>query len=480
MSHPMVARCTEAQAREGLARLEAALQRDFDILQYPKREWVRPRTTTDGRPVLDVLIVGGGQSGLVACFALMRERVTNVLVIDENPQGLEGPWRTFARMKTLRTPKHLTGPDLGIPNLSIQAWWEAQHGDGAWQAMGLVPKETWADYLAWYRRVLRLPVRNETRAGAIEWLDGEKCFRVPLSSPSGNDVVHARKVVLATGIDGSGSWVVPPGVEESLPKSLYAHTREDIDFEALRGKRVAVLGAGASAFDNASVALESGAAEVRLVLRRKDVVRVNPYRWAEFVGFLHHHADMPDATKWSFINRIVRMGQLPPADTYARATKHPNFHMQADTALEGFALEDAHFVMHTSRGDFRFDFLIVGTGFSTDISRRAELANIHEHVALWKNRYAPPIEESNDDLAHHPYLGPHFEFVEKNPGDAPWLSSIFNYTFGCLPSMGFGGASISGMKYSIPRLVAGVTGQLYAEDADDYLASLRAYDVREF
>lgn len=480
MTHPMVPRFTEAQAREGLARLESALQRDFEILQYPKREWVKPRTASDGRAVLDVLVVGGGQSGLVACFALMRERVTNVLVIDENPQGREGPWRTFARMKTLRTPKHLTGPDLGIPNLSIQAWWEAQHGEGSWAAMGLVPKETWADYLAWYRRVLRLPVRNETRAGAIEWMEGERCFRVPLHSPAGESEVLARKVVLATGIDGSGRWVVPSGVEESLPKNLYAHTREDIDFEALRGKRVGVFGAGASAFDNASVALETGAAEVHLFLRRHDIVRVNPYRWAEFAGFLHHHADMPDALKWSFINQILRMGQLPPADTWARASQHPNFRMHPGTSIHGFSLEDAHFVMHTSGGDHRLDYLIVGTGFATDLSLRPELENFHEHIALWKDHYTPPTEETNVDLSHHPYLGPHFEFVEKVPGTAPWLSSIFNYTFGCLPSLGFGGASISGMKYSIPRLVAGITAQLYAEDAAEFLDSLRGYDVREF
>jgi hypothetical protein len=36
-------------------------------------------------------------------------QVTNVLVLDENPAGLEGPWVTYARMVTLRTNKALTG-----------------------------------------------------------------------------------------------------------------------------------------------------------------------------------------------------------------------------------------------------------------------------------------------------------------------------------------------------------------------------------
>ena len=41
-------------------------------------------------------------------------------------------------------------------------------------------------------------------------------------------------MVLATGIQGGGEWHVPPLVGGALPKQLYAHTSEAIDFEALR------------------------------------------------------------------------------------------------------------------------------------------------------------------------------------------------------------------------------------------------------
>lgn len=43
-----------------------------------------------------------------ACLSVCMQ-VTNVLVLDENPEGLEGPWVTYARMMTLRTSKSLTG-----------------------------------------------------------------------------------------------------------------------------------------------------------------------------------------------------------------------------------------------------------------------------------------------------------------------------------------------------------------------------------
>jgi cation diffusion facilitator CzcD-associated flavoprotein CzcO len=466
----------------GLAELEAALRRDLALTAYPARDWLPRRSTSQGAPVLDVLIVGAGQSGLAVAASLMRERVTNLAVVDEHEEDRAGPWRNFARMLTLRTPKYVTGPDLGIPSLTIQSWYEAQHGHGAWEALGLVPKELWADYLAWFRQVLQIPVRSQTRVGALRWLEHERCFEVPLHHLDSDEhtLTFARRVVLATGIEGSGHWHVPRFISDALPPQLYAHTRDDIDFAALRGKRVAVLGAGASAFDNAAVALEHGASEVRLCFRRGDLVRVNAYRWAEFVGFLKHLGDLPDADKWRFVRQILAMGQLPPADTVARARRHAGFQIDAGNAFRGLRAEGDQLVVTSDGGEQRHDFLIVATGFRTDLTRRPELARLHHHIALWSDRYTPPAEQAHEDLARHPYLGPGFEFTEKSAGEAPYLGYLFNYTFGCLLSLGFGGASISGMKYSLPRVVGGVTRSLFVEDREAYFDSLSRYDVVEF
>lgn len=462
-----------------LAALEEAVRHDLEVLAFPGRAWREPAQATDGRPILDTLIVGAGQGGLSVAFGLLREKVTNLLVVDENERDEAGPWRTFARMLTLRTPKHLTGPDHNIPRLTVRAWYEAKHGEGAWQDLRFLPKEAWADYLSWYRELLGIPVREKTRVGALSWLPGERCFAVPLTSASGHETRLARTVVLATGIDGSGTWQTPECVA-TLPRHFYAHTRDDIDFAALRGKRVGVLGAGASAFDNASVALEEGASEVRLFFRRDTLPHVNPYRWAEFVGFLKHLGDLPDRERWRFIHKIIRMGQLPPGDTFARATRLSGFHLHGGSPWQASEVVGDRVRVHTPKGSFEFDFLILGTGFTTDLSRRPELGHLHPHIALWKDRYTPEPEDTNEDLARHPYLGAHFEFQEKTPGSAPYLGSVFNYTFGCLLSLGFGGASISGMKYSLPKIVYGVTRQLFVLDADRYYRSLEEYRETEF
>lgn len=465
-----------------LSELSRQVERDLALLDYPRRPWLAPRKTKLGEAVYDVIIIGAGQSGLTTAFGLARERVGNVLVVDRNPLDRAGPWLTFARMRTLRTPKYLTGPDWGIPSLTPRAWYEAQHGEGSWEALGLIPKELWAAYLAWYRQTLRIPVAAETKVGALSFDTAERCFIVPCEG-AGDGRAHrlrARRVVLATGIDGSGEWRIPSAITQALPRRLYAHTREDIDFEALRGKRVAVLGAGASGFDNAATALERGAREVHLLFRRQKLVNVNSYRWAEFVGFLKHHADLPDAEKWRFILQILRMGQLPPADTLARAQQHSGFSLHAGSGWKALEARQDSVLITTEAKQLEVDFVIVATGFVTDLATRPELAGFETHIARWADRYSPPESEQHEDLSRHPYLGPGFEFTERVPGEAPYLAHLYNYTFGGLLSMGFGGASISGLKYSSARLVAGITRSFFCEDSAAYYASLQSFAEAEF
>ncbi len=471
-----------AKNLEAEKKLEEAIKRDLDLLDYPQRDWILEKTSSKGQKILDVLIVGAGQGGLTTAFNLMREKVKNILVVDENPEGKEGPWMTFARMNTLRTPKHITGPDLGIPNLTPRNWYETVYGKQCWDELTLIPKEHWADYLSWYRRLLNIPVRNQTKAGAISWNKEENCFEIPLTDKQSgkHETALARKVVLSTGIDGCGRWDVPEQISKNLSRSHYAHTRDDIDFAKLRGKSIAVLGAGASAFDNASVAMETGAKEIHLFYRREELPNINPYRWAEFVGFLKHHGDLPDHMKWKFILEILRMGQLPPTDTYFRATKNPNFKLHGSSPWDSVKQKNGQIEICTPSGKFEVDYVIVGTGCITDLSLRPELKEIVDKIAIWKDRYTPPESERQADLLRHPYLGPHCEFTEKQPGEAPYLGSIFNYTFGCLLSLGFGGASISGMKYTQQRLVSGITKQFYLEDAEAYFQTLKDFDLKEF
>jgi len=461
---------------ESLDALAAVVRRDLNYTGYPAHAWIPPRLK-NGQRVLDVAIIGAGQGGLGVGFGLMREKITNIELFDRNPEGREGPWVTFARMITLRTPKHVTGPDYGIPSLTPRAWYEAQHGRAGWEALGKIPREMWQAYLDWFRGVTQLPVSNETEVVAI--VPEGDCLRLELKTREGAALRYARKVVLATGIDGNGRWQIPEFIRAAVPAERFAHTAQEIDFARLAGKRIGVLGAGASAFDNAATALEAGAASVALCLRRREIPRVNPYRWMESSGFLGHYAEMPDLLRWRFIRHIFDLNQPPPQDTFWRCRRHENFSWHTFCPWTGVAMQGEEIVVATPKGEMRFDFLIIGTGFEIDLTLRPELREVAPLAATWADRFTPPPGEESRLLSGHPYLGDAFQLTEKVAGSAPYLADIHNFTFGATPSMGLSGASISGMKYGVRRLVAGLARDLYVADAERHLASLVAYDTPE-
>jgi cation diffusion facilitator CzcD-associated flavoprotein CzcO len=460
-----------------ITQLSERVRRELTYLGYPPREWTVPRSR-DGVPVLDVLIVGGGQSGLGTAFGLKLERITNIRIIDRAPRGLEGPWRRFARMKELRTPKEVTGIDFGIPSLTARAWYEATFGRRAWERIDRMPQERWRSYLDWYRDVLGIVVENEVEVTSIE--AAGDLLLAHLRHSDRIERVHTRKIVLATGFDGSGSWRLPRPLVANLPTGRYAHSADDIDFRRLAGKRVGVLGVGASAFDNAATALEAGAARVDLCFRRADIPRVNPLIWMNFAGMFGHFGALTDLERWRFMRHILEELPVPPTqDTFWRCRRFENFAWHANCAWRSVRDGAEGAAVETTIGTFAFDFIIFATGVETDLSARSELAPILHQIALWRDRFTPPSGEESDLLARQPYLGAAFEFMERQPGTAPFLNRLHNFTFGAMPSLGLTGAAIPGIKYGVRRLVNGLARDLFREDASAYYQDLLIYAVPE-
>jgi cation diffusion facilitator CzcD-associated flavoprotein CzcO len=463
-----------------LARLAEEVRCDLARLDYPSRPWVRPRQHK-GEPVFDVVIVGAGQSGLAAGFGLLREHVENIVALDENPEGQEGPWITYARMVTLRTPKYLVGQELGVPSLTFRAWWEVQHGEAAWDALDKIPREEWMRYLRWYRATLGLPVRNECRVDLIEPTEPQ-LFRLTVSGAGAprQGFVLARKVVLATGIQGGGEWHVPRFIADVLPPSRYAHTSGPVDYAAMQGWTIGILGGGASAFDNAQFGLRLGVGEMHVFLRRGDLQRVNPIRHIENAGFLGQFAALDDATKYRAIAHFLSLSQPPTNDTFRRAAAYPGFRLHLGAPW--LKVEDTRdgIIVTTPQGPSRFDFVVLSTGLLTDASLRPELRLVAGDIALWKDRYVPSAGTANVLVDQHPYLGPHFELTGKNDDAAARVYGLFALNYSALASLGLSASSLSGTKYALPRLVAGVARQLFLDDRDIIMRDYFDYREEEF
>jgi FAD-dependent urate hydroxylase len=458
-----------------LIALEAQVRADLAKIAHPSAEWLVPKVGPDGKPALDVLVVGAGQSGIATAFGLLRSQVTNILVLDKAEEGREGPWLTYARMPMLRSPKYYTGPDLDIPSLTYQSWHEAKFGADDWRDLGLIPRALWADYLLWFRRVVGIPLCNDCEVLEIAPA-GDGLLAATARSAGGMEILYARKIVLATGQEGMGDWTIPEPLRH-LPPSRCAHTAEPVDFEALRGKQVAVIGAGASAFDNAATALEAGAAAVHLFCRRAEIQLVQPYRWLTFRGFLRHFCDLDDAWRWRFMRAVLEMREGFPQATYDRCAGHANFHLHEGAPID-VAKETSNGVeLSTPRGNFAADFVICATGIDMNFTRRPELQNCAANIATWADRYQPPMDELSRRLGRFPYLADDYALSERVSGQTPWITDIHVFAIASTMSFGASGSSINAMTTAVPKLVHGLTRGLFRADIERHWASFRAYDM---
>ncbi len=462
-----------------LEALNEQVKKDLSYIAHPGKEWVKPVTHEDSH-VYDVAIIGGGQSGLSTAFGLFRERITNITILDENPKGVEGPWITYARMITLRTPKHLPSIDLGVPSLTFQSWFIAKFGQEAWDELDKISRNDWMEYLKWYREVLNLPVQNEVKVDLIEPV-GNKLHRLHLSGNGApSKTILARKVVLATGIQGGGEWHVPNFVKNALPKSLYAHTSETIDFDALKGKKIGILGGGASSFDNANFALSAGVKEAHVFVRRKEMVRINPMRILEQTGIIERYHSLSDDEKYAAMAHFFKFNQPPTNDTFNRASAWEGFKVHLDSPwIEVKETEEGVFI-RTPHDTFTFDYLIISTGLVSDPALRPELKAVEKYITRWGDVYKASPNIASPMIDAHPYLDYGFKFIANCEEGKDALYGLFPFNYSALISCGVSASALSGIRFAIPKLVMAIADELFQDDKELILKDYFEYDIVEF
>ena len=448
-----------------LKELEKRLQKELRFLDYPPAPWVVP---TEG--YLDVAIVGGGMAGLAAAFALRREGISNFQIFDAHAAGRQGPWATYARMQFLRSPKMLAGPAEDLPALTFQSWYTSQYGEEGWAKLYKIPTQLWMDYLNWYRAVLKIPVQTHTRVTLLE--EAEQGIRLHREQ---GEPLTARKVIVATGREGFGGMRLPTFARH-LKRELYAHTCEPIAFEKLKGKKVAILGAGASAFDAAAVVLEEGAASVTILERRREVPYINKFASTTYRGVSQGFFELPDRDKIAFIGHGFETGAPPPFESLDRVKDYAQFQVWTGTEIERVEETREGLKIETSRGPFDAHFFILATGFEIDGRLQPEFSSIIEAIRLWKDQ----ILDLSPNLGKFPYLGPHFQFLEKHPGQAPFLKNLYCFNFAATLSHALLSSDIPAIGLGAARLARGIAADFFTQSYPAYLQRLKDYTVPEF
>lgn len=471
-----------------LAHLAEQVQQDLSRLNFPAENWVPPHLGPDGKRMIDVLIIGAGMCGQTVAFALMQLGVRNIRVIDRAEPGREGPWGTFARMNILRSPKHLTGPDLGIPSLTYRAWHEAKFGTDHWSKLHKIDRQEWLNYLNWVRARVGVPVENNT--SLVHLIPSEERLHAELHrqvDPAGYgaaiEKIYARKVVLALGREGSGGlrWPQLPSFDarSRAKHGRVFHSADSIDFEQWRGKHIAVLGAGASAFDNAACALESGARKVDLFVRRPILPQVNKSKWTSFPGFMQGFQNLSDEQRWRFYSHIFNEQVPPPWESIVRCDRHPSFSIQLNSPwLDLNDTADTVFVT-TMQGEQKYDAAILATGFDVDMLARNELSGISEHVLLWSDRISEEDRLEHPEAARFPYLGDDFELLTRTPEAPAAIGQIHLFNHGSTISHGALAGDIPGLATGARRVAEAIARNLFTADAEEHYQRLLAHDEPE-
>ena len=458
-----------------LAAHDRAVARDLALLNLPPANWPASVKAPDGSDALDVAIVGAGMLGIAAAAALTFKGMRNIRLFDRAAAGREGPWITYARMETLRSPKHLTGPARGIPSLTFRAWYEAQHGRDGWDTLYKIPNATWMDYLTWLRGALALPVENDVEVTGFDFQDG--LLRVALRRDAAPSTVWARRLVFATGRDGAGGLALPDFVASNLWPDLAAHTSEPIDFARLKGGSVAILGAGASGWDNAAMALEAGAARVDMYARRAALPQINKSRGSAHHGYFLGWGALSDAERWALTVYMEDLDSPPPHESVHRVVGYPGFHVHLGAPIVSVvrAGKQVAYRVDNETTPRHADFLIVATGFRVDLAEQPEFATVAPAIATWGDRYAPPTELRRADLARYPYLGPGFELTEREPGTCSWLGRVTLFNYGAHLSHRALSGDVPGVDTGADRLAHALAASLFREDLADHRRRLEAF-----
>ncbi len=267
---------------------------------------------------------------------------------------------------------------------------------------------------------------------------------------------------------------------EPIAQVYYAHTSEPIDFDALQGKHIGILGGGASAFDNANYALSEGVGEVHVFVRRPELPRINPIRQMEVSGMIEHYCALSDDEKYASMAHFLKFNQPPTNDTFTRASSHSGFRVHTGSPWTDVEEIDGRVRVTTPNGVHDFDFLIISTGLISDPRLRPELSEVVDDIALWQDVYSPPPSIRNPMLDAHPYLDASFGFTPKRPESAARLRGIFVFNYSTLLSLGLSASALSGIRFAIPKIVSGIGDQLFLDDRRELMRAFLEYNEEEF
>jgi len=332
-------------------------------------------TLSSNNSTSDVVIIGAGPYGLSIAAHLTTGKLKSRIFgppmqswSSHMPQGMKLKSEGFAS-------------SLYDPNSTFPLRQYCKENNLPYQDVGLpVPLETFVAYGLEFQRRL-VPHLENTDIVSIQ----KSPSGFALQTASG-ETLQARNVVIATGIT---HFAQTPPVLAALPTSYVSHTSDHSDLSRFHGRKVAVLGAGASAIDTAALLRDAGA-EVHIIARASSIAfhspgseprplleRLKNPRSGLGVGWKSKLcSDFPllfHILPQKLRIRAVQRHLGPAPGWFVREKVEGHIPMHLKTSIQSAHVEDnqVHLNLSTPGGPttLAVDHIIAGTGFHPALSR---------------------------------------------------------------------------------------------------------------
>ena len=324
-------------------------------------------------PDTEVVIIGAGPYGLSAAAHLTSAGVS-VRIFGRPMQFWAEKMPAGMLLRSPRVASNLSAPS---PSHTLEAY-EATAGISPKSPL---PLETFVNYGQWFQRQF-IPNLDHREVLAVEVVEGG--FRSVLEDET---AVYSKRVVVAAGI---GPFQRVPPEFRSLPDSVITHCYSGFDVQGYSGKKVIVIGAGQSALESAALLHEAGA-EVEIIAKISTLRWIGQHPWLHRLGpissmlYSSHDVGPAGISRLVAAPNLVRYIPLPWRDKIRIRAVRPAGSRWLPARLTDVTIKTGHFVKEAglvgSQVQLKLDdgsiasgdHVLLGTGYSVDISRYAFL-----------------------------------------------------------------------------------------------------------
>jgi FAD-dependent urate hydroxylase len=359
----------------------------------------------------ELLVIGAGPYAL-STAALARESGIDTVILGQ-PMGF---WREHMPAGMFLR----SGPDWHLDAAGVETL-EAYLDDRQIRPEDIdpIPIGVFLDYADWFRERKGLDVREDF-VSDLRKAGGR--FEATLEN---GERINADAVVAAPGVQ---HYTQRPEWAASLPRERCAHTCDLVDFDALAGARVLIVGGRQSAYEWAALIGERGAERIDVV-HRHDVPRFERVSWA----FVDPHVELTlsvpgywrklpkseqDAIAQQFweVGRLTLEAWLTPRLDPARVHRWPGVEVVQAGADK---------VILSNSEELAVDYVVLACGYRADLRNVPYLQGVVGQVELSDG--FPILDTAFQTTLDGLYLtgfsatrdfGPFFGFVKGSPAAA--------------------------------------------------------------